>query len=71
MSNNCTFKPKILITLFIILFAFAGDTVASLIKRYASVKDSGNIMPGHGGLLDRFDSFISVFFLIGVVKFFL
>ena len=52
----------------IILFAFLGDVIASIIKRTSSIKDSGSIMPGHGGLLDRLDSFIGVFFFIGVYK---
>ena len=37
-----------------------GDFAASSIKRYCDIKDFGNIMPGHGGALDRFDSIIMI-----------
>ncbi len=47
-----------------------GDLSASVIKRQYEVKDFGNIMPGHGGVLDRFDSVIFVApFLFAVFKF--
>ncbi len=38
------------------IFAQIGDLSASAIKRYTKIKDFGKIMPGHGGILDRFDS---------------
>ena len=42
----------------IVVFGTFGDLTESLMKRTIEVKDSGNIIPGHGGLLDRFDSML-------------
>ena len=55
-----------LFTIPIIIFSFFGDLFVSVLKRSANVKDSGNIMPGHGGILDRMDSFIMVFFFFSL-----
>lgn len=48
----------IIISALVIVFGTIGDLIESLFKRSINVKDSGETLPGHGGLLDRLDSFI-------------
>ena len=59
-KGSLSFLQAILLTVILSLCGQFGDLIESSIKRHFSVKDSGNLLPGHGGLLDRFDSMLVV-----------
>jgi phosphatidate cytidylyltransferase len=52
-----SFAEWAVIATIVSVFATLGDWVESMMKRSLNVKDSGNLLPGHGGMLDRFDAF--------------
>jgi len=72
-KSNLPWYVALIFAITISFFGTCGDLIESKFKRMAGVKDSGKIMPGHGGILDRLDSIIFaapfLVLLLEIIKF--
>jgi len=73
VSNKGTFgwesvAGALMLGTFVAVLAQAGDFFESWMKRRAKMKDSGHLIPGHGGVLDRVDGMIAVFFVLTLTR---
>ncbi len=69
-ANVDNFISIIILSSFLSLISQTGDLVESKFKRYCGVKDSSNMIPGHGGILDRLDSILLLIIVVSIMKLF-
>ena len=63
LSPYIRLVPTLAVSVLLSAVSVFGDLAASTIKRHSGIKDFGNLLPGHGGVMDRFDSSVFVFAL--------
>ena len=66
--NNSDIPNIIYFSFLLAIVSQTGDLIESGFKRYCFVKDSSNLIPGHGGLLDRFDSIFALIIFVSIIK---
>ena len=66
--NNSKISDIIICSFLFSVISQVGDLIESGFKRYCYVKDSSNLIPGHGGLLDRLDSIFALIIFVSIIK---
>ena len=66
-SIQASFLGLLALTFLLSVASQAGDVCESALKRTCKIKDSSNLIPGHGGVMDRFDGLVGACFVLGAI----